>query len=103
MCALLKYSGAKWVFDDVITDVCDSHFLCPWNDNHHVDMDCIFNFFSFIYFVYLCRWLNCENPLINHNPWTAQGDKNSITDLILLGHWGQTGPHFRAWHVIKGV
>jgi len=39
MCALLKYSGAKWVFDDVITDVCDSHFLCPWNDNHHVDMD----------------------------------------------------------------
>jgi len=47
--------------------------------------------------------LNCENPLINHNPWTAQGDKNSITDLILLGHWGQTGPHFRAWHVIKGV
>jgi hypothetical protein len=79
MCALLKYSGAKWVFDDVITDVCDSHFLCPWNDNHHVDMDCIFNFFSFIYFVYLCRWLNCENPLINHNPWKAEEDKNLMS------------------------
>lgn len=26
------------------------------------------------------RWLNCEDPLINHNPWTAIEDKN----LLLL-------------------
>jgi myb proto-oncogene protein len=30
--------------------------------------------------VNLCRWLNCEDPLINHNPWTAKEDKN----LLLL-------------------
>lgn len=28
--------------------------------------------------VNICRWLNFEDPLINHNPWTAEEDKTLL-------------------------
>lgn len=28
--------------------------------------------------VYSCRWLNFEDPLINHNPWTVEEEKGLL-------------------------
>lgn len=36
------------------------------------------NFSAFIYSFYSFRWLNHEDPLINHNPWTILEDKKLL-------------------------
>lgn len=45
--------------------------------------------FKLMYIVNSCRWLNFEDPLINHTPWTAQEDK-CLLFLVQdrgISHW----------------
>lgn len=35
-------------------------------------------FFYLMFMANPCRWLNYEDPLINHNPWTAEEDKKLL-------------------------
>lgn len=74
MCALLKTVLLNASVMIVITDVCDAIISsCPWNHSHHLKIDC---FVCFL--INFCRWLNYEDPLINHNPWTVVEDKNLL-------------------------
>lgn len=76
MCALLKTVLLNASVMIVITDVCDAIISsCPSNHSHHLKIDC---FVCFL--INFCRWLNYEDPLINHNLWTVVEDKN----LLLL-------------------
>lgn len=72
-------SGDECVGDDVITDVCDALIFILCTLTVMQTLGCyVLSLFCLIYMIDFCRWLNFEDPLINHNPWTPQEDKTLL-------------------------
>lgn len=79
-CALLKTVVLIASVLIAITDVCDAIsnlYLSDHNNDYHMVIFSLVSF-SLIYLINPCRWLNWEDPLINHKSWTAKEDKNLL-------------------------